>query len=148
MSGQFCIFGMFYKQAYFSYCHTYLRHEVDSNRKLNRAGSSHQPKRYEQEEEGSSSEEEEEKRGNDGQEILIAKPKIVQSDALQPSLPQVGNHLGLHTNKIQVQSSTNSTPGKVVPCGYHVCAASCEGAPERLLKALNKFRCFQGRFNQ
>ena len=53
---------MFYKQAYFSYCHTYLRHEVDSNRKLNRAGSSHQPKRYEQEEEGSSSEEEEERR--------------------------------------------------------------------------------------
>ena len=82
MSGQFCIFGMFYKQAYFSYCHTYLRHEVDLNRKLNRAGSSHQPKRYEQEEEGSSSEEDEEKRGNNGQEILIAKPKIVQSDAL------------------------------------------------------------------
>ena len=136
---------MFYKQAYFSYCHTYLRHEVDSNRKLNRAGSSHQPKRYEQEEEGSSSEEEEEKRGNDVQEILIEKPKIVQSDALQPSLPQVGNHLGLHTNKIQVQSSTNSTPGKplVKPCGYDVCASSCEGAPERLLKALNKFRCFR-----
>ena len=61
MSGQFCIFGMFYKQTYFSYCHTYLRHEVDLNRKLNRAGSSHQPKRYEQEE-GSSSEEEEERR--------------------------------------------------------------------------------------
>ena len=80
------------------------------NRKLNRAGSSHQPKRYEQEEEGSSSEEEEEKRGNDVQEILIAKPKIVQSDTLQPSLPQVGNHLGLHTNKIQVQSPIHFNP--------------------------------------
>merc|ERR1719222_678055 len=82
--------------------------------------------------------------GGGGQQIHISKPQIVQPDVLKPLLKllsqvQIGPQSSTNASTTGLQSSSN-----VSTLGAQAGASSCEGAPERILKAINTFRARHG----